>query len=107
MNRTVHSDRAIVLPLQRAQDRERAWTDEEIRLIAGAKPRLLQPGLGKLPYSGSACGADSTTMACVFLISGLASCRSTGRWRSSNLPKIIFPAVVCRTEVTAISTFLP
>src|SRR5690348_9010071 len=35
----------------------------------------------------------------------LASARAAPR--SSNFPKIILPAVVCSTEVTEISTFLP
>ena len=66
---------------------------------------------GGSPYSDSTCGADSTTMARDFLgsdlpPSDLPSSRSTGRWRSSNSPKIILPAVVCKTEVTAMSTFL-
>ena len=65
-----------------------------------------------IAYSDCVCGVVSTMIGCDFRVSGLplsalGSIRSPTRARSSNLPKIIYPQVVCNTEVTAMSTFLP
>src|ERR1039458_6712139 len=63
-------------------------------------------------YSGL-CVSGTTTAGtgghATFLKSGRGSMGRAGALmlRSSNLPKIIFPAVVCSTDVTEISMFLP
>src|ERR1700743_2023213 len=79
---------------------------------AGRLHKSKSPILGPAAHSDWVCGADSTMIGCAFRSSvltgsALGSIRSPTRVRSSNLPKIILPAVVCSTEVTAISTFLP